>query len=266
MARFSVLIPVYNGADFIDQALQSIAEQTLKDVQVIVSNNASTDGTAEILKDWQDRLNLKVITQPRTLPMQSHFNAVLDAVETEFYMLLCHDDYLSDPNALELAVTALDEYPDAGAVYCDLLYVNANRRTLARRRFNRRQQFSADAAGLETIKFARNLFGIPIGVRTAHLGKLRYDPRFHYTMDVDLSWSISKGQTALHISKPLISNRYTDTNTTWSLLPKALQEFIDLSEKYGVPMGRLSRFRLIWTNFFVNQQKRLFNLYARLLA
>jgi len=266
VARFSVLIPVYNGADFLEEALQSVADQTLDDVQVIVSNNASTDGTADILESWKDKVNLRVIAQPVTLPMQAHFNAILDAVETEYYMLLCHDDYLADPRALALAQQALDSAPDAGAVYCDLLYVNAKRRRLARRTFKRRTRFSADDAGVQTIRSARNLFGIPIGVRKSHLGTLRYDPCFHYTMDVDLSWAISRNQMVMHIPEPLIANRYSTTNTTWSLLPKAFSEFMDLSKKYDVPMGAIGKARLIWTNFVVNQKKRLFNYYVRLMT
>lgn len=266
MVRFSVLIPVYNGDNFIAEALQSVENQTLKDVQVIVSDNASTDTTAKILDEWRHRLNLKVILQPETLPMQRHFNAILDAIDTEFYMLLCHDDYLADPNALMMAQSALMETPDAAAVYCDLLYVNERRRKLSQRVFKRNTLFSANDTGLKTIKTARNQFGIPIGARQACLGNLRYDPQFHYAMDVDMSWSISRDQMALHIPKPLIANRYSDTNTTWTLLPRAQEEFIKLAQKYDVPMGRVDRAALVWTSFIINQQKRLFGLYGKFIS
>ena len=107
MGRFTVCIPVYNGADYIDQALASIAEQTLEDVEVLVSDNASTDATADILDQWMGRLNLRVIRQAKMLTMIEHFNAVLDLIDSEFYMLLCHDDYLADPQALSLAQSVL---------------------------------------------------------------------------------------------------------------------------------------------------------------
>ena len=261
MARFSVLIPVYNGVNFLAEALQSVADQTLDDVQVVVSDNASTDGTAQILKDWHGRLNLRIVTQPAVLPMQAHFNAVLDLVETEYYMLLCHDDYLADRDALRLALDALDAKPEAAAVYCDLLYVNPQRKRLAQRTFQRGALFSADEAGRQTIRTARNQYGIPIGVRRAALGGLRYDPQFHYAMDVDLSWAISRHQDVLHIPKRLIANRYGNTNMTWALLSKALDEYLGLAKKYDIEMGPVDRIRLRAVNQFVGQQKRWFSLY-----
>ncbi|GMN04201.1 glycosyltransferase [Erythrobacter sp. MTPC3] len=266
MGQFSVLIPVYNGATFLAEALQSVADQTLEDIQVVVSDNASSDGTSEILDQWKDRLNLRVVTQQKTLPMQDHFNAILGLVETEFYILLCHDDYLADPDALALARDALMAEPTIAAVYCDLLYVSPERRELARRTFRRDRLFSAEEAGVKTLKTARNQFGIPLGVRRSSLGALRYDSRFHYAMDVDLSWAISRHQDALHIPQPLIANRYGGTNMTWSLLSKARKEFLELANKYGIALGPLGLVRLTAVNFVVSQQKRIFGLYQSLVT
>ncbi len=52
MTSFTICIPVYNGAAFLGEALASIAEQDLSGVEVIVSDNASTDETPEILRHW----------------------------------------------------------------------------------------------------------------------------------------------------------------------------------------------------------------------
>jgi len=266
MSQFSVIIPVYNGENFLAEALQSVADQTLEDVEVIVSNNASCDQTAQILGAWVNRMNLRIITQPKTLPMQAHFNAVLDLVETEFYMLLCHDDYLADPNALAFARDALASEPEIAAVYCDLMYVSPERRLLARRVFPRGRLFMADDAGQKTLRTARNQFGIPIAIRKAALGNLRYDPKFHYAMDVDLSWALSRHQNVLHLSKPLIANRYGNTNMTWELLSKAEDEYIELARKYGVVMRPRDIMRLKAVNFYVAQQKRIFGLYQRFVS
>lgn len=266
MVRFSVLIPVYNGANFLNESLQSIADQTLDNILVIVSDNASTDDTAQILESWKNRLNIQVVTQAKTLPMQDHFNAVLDLVETEFYMLLCHDDYLANPNAIQLAQDALSDAPDIAAVYCDLVYVNEKRRRLASRVFPRGSLFSANDAGRKTLSSARNQFGIPIGVRRSKLGDLRYDPQFHYAMDVDLSWALSRNETALHIPKPLIANRYGQTNMTWKLLKSSLNEFKKLSAKYDVKISMLGHLKLRLVTFLVGQQKRLFGVYVRLIT
>ncbi len=263
MGRFSVLIPVLNGAEHLGDALASIAAQTLPDVRVVVSDNASTDATPDLLRSWKDRLDLHVIRQPKTLPMQAHFNALLGQVQTERYMLLCHDDYLARPDALQLADRTLDENPDVPAVYCNLAYVNAAKRPLSTRHFPRGRRFSAEEAGRETLRTGRNMFGIPLGVRRSALGALRYDPTFHYAMDVDLSWAMARGQMLAHIPEPLLANRYRAGNTTWTLLDRSRTEFLALAAKYAVPLGPMGETRLSARLWAVNQQKKVFGLYGR---
>lgn len=265
-ASFAICIPVYNGADFLEEALESIEQQTLKDVLVLVSDNASTDATPDLLDKWSSRLNMRVVRHAETLPMRDHFNAILDMVDCDYYMLLCHDDYLTDPEALALAHAALTENPDVGAVYCDLRYVGENRRKLSDRIFSRTGFFDATATGIKAIRTTRNLFGIPLAIRRSSLGDLRYDPTFYYTMDIDLSWEISRSSPAFHISKVLIANRYGATNATWGLLSKSLHEYIDLAKKHNVRMNALDKLRLAVTNFAIAQQKRVFGVYARLVS
>lgn len=264
MARFVVCIPVYNGAAFLARALESVSRQSHGDVAVLVSDNASTDTTPEILAEWSSRLPMRIIRQPRTLPMRDHFNALLDEVDAAAYMLLCHDDYLASPNALARAQAVLDAEADVSAVYCDLVYVNEFGRPLAHRRFGREGRFRADEVGRRTLKSGRNCFGIPLAIRREALGTLRYDQRFLYAMDVDLSWSLSRERPAFHIPEPLIANRYSRQNSTWSMLNSARREYVALTTKHDRAPGRLARLKIGITCFHVAQQKRMFSLYERL--
>jgi glycosyltransferase involved in cell wall biosynthesis len=263
MALFTVCIPVYNGALFLGEALASVAQQDLDGVEVLVSDNASSDATPQILEDWRGRLPLRVIRQAQTLPMRAHFNALLDAVGGDAYMLLCHDDYLVDRDALAKARGILAENPEVSAVYCDLLYVDELRRPLARRHFRRSGRFSAEEVGRQTLRSGRNCFGIPLAIRREALGELRYDNRFLYTMDVDLSWAVSRTSPAYHIPEPLIANRYSSGNSTWRLLKYARQEYIDLTEKYIATPSRLGRLRIGAVCSLMALQKLAFRGYER---
>jgi glycosyltransferase involved in cell wall biosynthesis len=264
VARFAVCIPVYNGAAFVAQALESVAQQSHTDLTVIVSDNASTDATPQILAEWSRRLPMRIIRRPRTLPMREHFNALLDDVDAEAYMLLCHDDYFASRDALARAQAALDADPGISAVYCDLVYVNEAGRTLAHRRFGRDGRFRADDAGWRSIATARNCFGIPLAIRRDALGTRRYDNDLLYVMDVDLSWTLSRERPAFHIPEPLIANRYSRQNSTWSMQGSIRREYIDLATKYGRRPGPLARIKIGMTCFGVTQQKRVFSLYERL--
>jgi len=266
MARFTIAIPVYNGACFLEDALESIAQQKLDGVEVLVSDNASIDTTPAILERWVDRLPLRVVRRPQTLPMRNHFNALIDEIESDAYMLLCHDDYLASPHALELARRALAENSDVAAVYCDMLYVNEKGRRLATRNFGRAGRFDPDATGRRCLRAGRNLFGIPLAIRRSALGDTRYGEEFLYAMDIDLSWSLGKKGAAFHIAEPMIANRYSATNTTWSLLGSTLGEFRRLAAKHANALGPVGLARLALICQFVTFQKLIFRAYERVMS
>ncbi len=266
MADFTVAIPVYNGERFLAEALRSIEMQNLNGVEVLVSDNASTDKTACILAEWKDRLPLRVVRRPHTLPMRDHFNMLLDDVNGEAYMLLCHDDYFANPDALDLARAALRENPDVASVYCDLVYVDEQRRTLAHRRFSRSGRFDPDATGKKCLETGRNLYGIPLAIRHSALGDTRYCEEFLYAMDIDLSWSLARKGGAYHIDRSLIANRYSDDNMTWRLLGTTLGEYLALAQKHSTAPGPCARARMAAICQFVTAQKFAFRYYAKAKA
>ncbi len=266
MADFTIAIPVYNGERFLAEALRSIAVQDLDGVEVLVSDNASNDGTQRILDEWRDRLPLRVVRKVQTMPMRDHFNALLDTIDSAAYMLLCHDDYLADPDAIKLARAALRDNPDCAAVYCDLMYVDENRRQLAQRRFGRSGRFDPDATGRQSLATGRNMFGIPLAIRRRALGDLRYGDGFLYAMDIDLSWSLAQAGDAYHIDRPLIANRYSSDNMTWRLLGTTYDEYCALARKHADTPGRIARARMAATCQFVTAQKFAFRHYARMRA
>lgn len=263
MPRISICLPVYNGADYVEEALASIAEQTCDDYVVLASDNASSDGTGAILEKWSSRIPMDIVTQEETIPMQSHFDCLLDRVATETYMLLCHDDYLCAPDALEKALAALDNQPAVSAIYCDLAYVSERGTKLAERRFARTGPMDADKIGEQSLRTARNMFGIPLLVRTSALGSHRYDRQFKYIVDVDLSWTISRNTPAWHIPEVMIANRYSASNSTWGMLKDASQEFLALAKKHGVALTPVERKCIGLTNWYVGVQKQLFGAYER---
>tara|TARA_R110001606_G_scaffold396457_2_gene570613 strand:- start:1489 stop:2301 length:813 start_codon:yes stop_codon:yes gene_type:complete len=264
MPRISICLPVYNGADYVEEALASIAAQTCTDYIVVASDNASSDETGALLEKWSHRIPMDIVTQDKTIPMQAHFDCLLDRVKTEAYMLLCHDDYLCAPDALEKALAALDAEPEVSAIYCDLAYVSERGTTLATRRFAREGPMEADMLGKLSLRTARNMFGIPLLVRTLALGSHRYDRQFKYIVDVDLSWTISKNAPAWHIPDVMIANRYSASNSTWGMLKDASQEFMALAKKHGVALTAAERRHIAFTNWSVGIQKQLFGTYERL--
>lgn len=121
----SVVLPTYNGAPFIDEALQSIFNQTLLPSEVIVVDDASTDDTAEIVVRLARSSpiplryeRLAVNSGSPSRPM----NVGVSIAESDLIAILDHDDvYL--PTKLEDEVTALSDRPEAAYAFsCSAYY------------------------------------------------------------------------------------------------------------------------------------------------
>jgi glycosyltransferase involved in cell wall biosynthesis len=264
--RVEICLPVYNGANFIDQAFQSIASQSTRDFNVLVSDNASSDETPHIIRKWSKSLDVRYIRQDSTLDSVDHFNFVLGQVTAEYYMILCHDDYLNRPSAIEVAIQMLDGNPDISAVYCDLTYTNASRRTLLRKRFRPPGTYDAALIGAQSVMSARNAFGVPLLIRRSCLGSHRYDRQFKYCADLDLTWRISKGSPIGHISDFCIAYRLHDANASWNLLPGAHDDFVKLGEKHGMQLtpGQWRQVRL--STQVTTLMRQTFGMYSNTLS
>ena len=107
--HISVVIPVYNGVKYIREAISSVLEQEGVSVQLVVQDNASDDGTSEVLHELAAKDSRLVIKRnSRTVPMGENWNLAMDNATWEYLLLLSADDYLV-PGALAVAMTAFKD-------------------------------------------------------------------------------------------------------------------------------------------------------------
>lgn len=113
MPRITIGVPVYNGASLIGECLENLAAQTHRDFEVIISDNASTDGTTEICAEFcaRDR-RFRHVIQPKTSSANENFLFVRDAADCDFFAYRAFED-LSDPDFLERLAPILQEFPQA---------------------------------------------------------------------------------------------------------------------------------------------------------
>ena len=91
--KISVIIPCYNCADFIDETLQSLANQTYKNFEVVLVNDGSKDNTLSAITDWQKKgiLEIKIVDQENAGVSAARNNGVRNATG-EYIMYLDSDD------------------------------------------------------------------------------------------------------------------------------------------------------------------------------
>lgn len=109
--RVSIGMPVYNGEKYIGQALDSILAQTYQNMEIIVSDNASTDRTAEICKRYaSDDTRINFIQNERNLGAAPNYNRVFQISSGRYFKWAAHDDFIA-PTFLEKCVNILEANP-----------------------------------------------------------------------------------------------------------------------------------------------------------
>jgi glycosyltransferase involved in cell wall biosynthesis len=111
--KISIGLPVYNGARYLREAIDSILGQTYRDFELIICDNASTDETAAICAEYAGReLRIRYHRQARNIGATANFNHTFELARGAYFKWAAHDDILA-PTYLEKCVTALDQAPDA---------------------------------------------------------------------------------------------------------------------------------------------------------
>jgi glycosyltransferase involved in cell wall biosynthesis len=112
--RVSVVMPTYRGADHVDEALRSVLAQTLGDIEVVVVDDASEDGTADLAAATGDA-RVRVVRNEQRLGPEGNWNRALGEARAPLVKVMAQDDLIY-PGCLAAQVAALEAEPDA--VFC----------------------------------------------------------------------------------------------------------------------------------------------------
>lgn len=114
--RVSIGLPVFNGENYLEQALDSILAQTYQDFELIISDNASTDHTQQICREYaaQDS-RIHYYRNEKNLGAPKNYNRVFELSSGEYFKWAAYDDVLS-PEYLQKCVGVLDK--DQSIVLC----------------------------------------------------------------------------------------------------------------------------------------------------
>jgi glycosyltransferase involved in cell wall biosynthesis len=115
--RVTIGVPVYNGERFIRATVDSLLAQSYGDFELIISDNASTDGTEAICREYQGKdSRVRYIRNPRNLGPAANYNVPLDAARGELFKWNAADD-VCGADFLKVCIEALDCNPDAVLAY-----------------------------------------------------------------------------------------------------------------------------------------------------
>jgi len=121
--RFSFLLPTRNGGRFLRPCIESVLSQTYPDMELVISDNANSDETPEILESYRQDPRVRVIRMDEPVSVTDNWNATLQHATGDYFVMIGDDDYILPPY-LATVTAALEQhnYPDC-LVYNGYTYV-----------------------------------------------------------------------------------------------------------------------------------------------
>lgn len=127
-AKVTVLIPAYKHEAFIEDAMESVLDQSFTNLRLLVVDDLSPDGTLEAARRVEDP-RVTVESNPTNLGLGNSIRRALEKIDTPYVALLNSDD-LFHPDRLKQCIEVLEKDPDAAVVATGLVFVDGNGRKL----------------------------------------------------------------------------------------------------------------------------------------
>ncbi len=114
--KVSVILPIYNGEKTLKATLESLANQTFKDIELVACIDGTSDNSEKILKTYQASFqNMLILKNEKNLGLGPTMNRLVANTQGEYIALAEQDDYYY-PNRLQLQVDLFDSKSDVGLV------------------------------------------------------------------------------------------------------------------------------------------------------
>lgn len=243
MPKVSVAIPTYNCARYIARSIESVLGQTWTDFELVISDNASTDGTADICREFAVRdSRVRYIRRDINIGGPGNFRYVFSQCNGEYHKWTTADDFL-DATYLARAIAVLDAQPEVVLCYSKTQLINAVDERISDYEDNLDLREESAA-----VRFRRLLE--EVGLCNAHLGVIRRAAMqkthligkelasdVHFLAELTL-----QGQFVL-LPEQLFFRRFHEQSSSWNRTDKAHQK------KYYDPSGNGSSRMDTWVKY-----------------
>lgn len=230
MTFFSICIPVYNGERFLRETIQSVLNQDFSDFELLIVDNASTDGTREIISSFHDQ-RIKVIRNEINVPAWENWSIAVTAAKGHWTKLLCADDVLHS-DALSKSAQAIANYPDAKVIAGCRNVIDQHGHQVISSQSKKIKSTKLDQFAIvrQTLRRGTNPLGEPLCLiwksdLTYRTGN--FSSKWKYFIDLDYWIRLSEIAPIIRISEELGSFRISSESWTSSIGLKAIDEARD---------------------------------------
>ncbi len=128
MAKFSIVLPVRNGGEYVKECVQSILSQTVSDFNLEVLDNCSIDGTLEWLMLLKDE-RIRIYPSEKALSIEENWARIITIPKNEFMSFIGHDDLL-DKDFLYVMDQLIQKHPTASLYQLHFRYIDEKGKTI----------------------------------------------------------------------------------------------------------------------------------------
>ncbi len=209
--KISICVPTYNGEKYLNESLECIVNQTYQNLEILIVDDQSTDGTMAICKEFKERdPRVKIIRNDKNLGLVGNWNKCIEEASGEWIKLHFQDDLMA-PETVEEMLRAADEF-DVKFVLADRKYIFEGKRKNhfdnLRRLSDHYNQTTVLEAGelgtlLNKIGIDHNFMGEPIlGLIEKDLFKAYGNYDEHLKQIVDLEYWLRLGLNTRFVFMP----------------------------------------------------------------
>lgn len=208
-ARVTVFVPTYNRSRWVRGAVESALAQTYPSVHVVVSDNASTDATTDVVAGFDDP-RLTYVRLERNLGLNEHFNLCLERASGDYVFLLPDDDRM-EPRLLEKAVAVLEANRRVGMVHGQVTVVDQDGARIAEGHGMTGLDGDAVEAGAQFIERSMSssyrVHASTALIRTDAVATVRLDERDFPATDLGLWLRLALDWDIAYLARPLARYR-----------------------------------------------------------
>jgi glycosyltransferase involved in cell wall biosynthesis len=229
MPSVSVIIPAYNHEKFVAECIQSVLNQTFQDFEIIITDDASTDRTVEIIESFDDsRIKLFKHSNNQGVSIAAN-NCILHASGRYIAWLSTDDAWY--PEKLEIQVRYLDEHPEIGGAFGKVAWIDESGNLITDNSFPYLNVFNVpNRSRVEWLRYfflTGNCLSLPSSlVRKECFDKVgTFNPAYAKIPDLDLWIRICFKYDIVILDQKLIRNRWIndESNASGDTLKNRIQ-------------------------------------------
>jgi glycosyltransferase involved in cell wall biosynthesis len=234
MSLLSICIPAYKRTEYLKRLLDSIAIQSFKDFEVIVTDDSSGNEVNQLALLYSDTIAIKYIKNKEVLGTPENWNEAIRNAKGQWIKLIHDDDWFSSRETLQKFADAVKTHPDCSFFFS--AYTNVYEDSGRRQPTFLKALWKNSLLKNPNILIADNVVGPPSVTLHRNDKKIWYDPSMKYVVDIDFYIRYLRNGKPCYIGESLIDvgiNKAQVTKYTFNVPEVHLKESLYLLQKTG---------------------------------